>query len=325
MHALRLRAPQTFEPVPDTPAPRPRPGEVTVRLAAAALCGSDLPKFRSTADPRSGRPGFPVHECVGTIAEAAPDTGLHPGQRVLAMPDDECGLAEVYRAHRDTTHPITADRLTDAQATLIQPIATMLYATAKLGDVTGARVTVIGLGPIGLICAHILSRRGARVTGVDPTPRSEGITRAFGITRHIQDTAAALTTRTRAHEPADICVEAVGHQQRTLRDAIASTRHSGTVLALGVPDDAEYALPYDQLLRANLTLKASITPPWQQVFAPAEDYLTTHLDTLKLLITHTFPVTDATTAYRAYAEPAPDRLKVIISTAGGWTPAGSPS
>ncbi|MFJ6212684.1 zinc-binding dehydrogenase [Streptomyces sp. NPDC092296] len=293
---------------------------MTVRLSAAALCGSDLPKFRSTADPRSGRIGFPIHECVGHVLDAGGDAGLEPGQRVLAMPDDECGLAEVYLANRDATHPVSAGHLTDAQATLIQPLAAVLYATAKLGDVAGARVTVLGLGPIGLMCAYVLSRRGARVTGVDPVGRSKDITTAFGIEHHLQDSAAAWSASAHATEPVDICIEAVGHQQRTVRDAVALTRHSGTILALGVPDDAEYAFPYEALLRGNITLKTSITPPWQQVYGPAEDYLCAHLETMSLLLTHTFPVTEAA-AYRAYAQPADDRLKVIITTAGGWMPA----
>lgn len=167
MYALRLRAPRTFESVPDAPEPDPVAGQVTVRLSAAALCGSDLPKWRSTAYPRSGRIGFPIHERVGHMTNAN-GTDLQAGQRVLAMPADECGLAELYLADRDTVHPGAASHLTDAQATLIQPVATVLYATDKLGDVTGARVTVLGMGPIGLMCAYVLSQYGAQVTGVDP-------------------------------------------------------------------------------------------------------------------------------------------------------------
>ncbi|MFI5752368.1 zinc-binding dehydrogenase [Streptomyces sp. NPDC051644] len=290
---------------------------MTVRLSAAALCGSDLPKWRSTADPRSGRIGFPIHECVGHVTNAN-GTDLQAGQRVLAMPADECGLAEFYLADRDAVHPVAAGHLTDAQATLIQPVATVLYATEKLGDVSGARVTVLGMGPIGLMCAYVLSRRGALVTGVDPVARSKEITAAFGISHRLQDSAAAWPASEHARTPVDICVEAVGHQQRTVRDAITLTRHSGTILALGVPDDAEYVVPYEALLRKNLTVKASITPPWQQWFGPAEDYLCAHLETLSLLLTHSVPVTEADLAYRAYAQPAHDRLKALITTAGGW-------
>ncbi|KZM71127.1 zinc-dependent alcohol dehydrogenase [Nocardia terpenica] len=322
MHALRLCAPGEFEHVPDAPAPSPSTGEVIVRFSAAAICGSDLPKFRSTADHRSGQLGFPIHECVGHIVDANACPGLESGQRVLAMPNNDCGLAELYRADHTHTHPIRAAHLTDTQATLIQPLATVLYATAKLGSVAGTHVAVLGLGPIGLLCAHVLNQLGARITGVDPVARSTHLTTAFGITDHLRDSAAAWPTTRRTRGNVDICIEAVGHQQHTIRDAIAITRHGGTILALGVPDDTEYAFPYEALLRANLTLTTSITPPWQQFFAPAEDYLCAHLDTLTLLLTHTFPITQAAAAYRMYTQPSADRLKVVITTADGWTTNG---
>ncbi|MFF1612219.1 zinc-binding dehydrogenase [Amycolatopsis sp. NPDC058278] len=316
MHALQLKGPFDFDHRTDAPTPQPGPGQISVRLAAAAICGSDMPKVRSTADPRSGTTGFPIHECVGYLLDADPATGLRPGSRVLAMPVQEQGLAEIYLADTAATHTVAGDHLTDAQATLIQPIATVLYAAGKLGaDLTGRRVTVLGLGSIGLLAAHVLSRRGAVVTGVDPIHRDPAITAAFGVIHHVRDTAAAWARRD--PEPAEICLEAVGHQQRTLRDAITLTGHSGTVLAMGVPDEPDYVVPFETLLRRNLTLIGSITPPWQDWFGPAEDYLCRHLDELALLLTHRFTVIDVAAAYQLYDRPAADRLKVILTA--DWT------
>ena len=312
MHALQLKGPFDFDHRTDVPAPQPGPGQISVRLAAAAICGSDMPKVRSTADRRSGSAGFPIHECVGYVVDADPATGLRPGSLVLAMPVQEQGLAEIYLADVAATHVVAADHLTDSQATLIQPIATVLYAAGKLGaDLTGRRVTVLGLGPIGLLAAHVLAGRGAVVTGVDPVHRDPAITDAFGVTYHVRDTAAAWTRR--QPEPAEICLEAVGHQQHTLRDAIALTGHSGTVLAMGVPDEPDYVIPFETLLRRNLTLIGSITPTWQDWFDPAEGYLCQHLDELALLLTNQIAVTDATAAYQLYDRPAADRLKVILT------------
>lgn len=316
MHALHLTAPFAFAHRTDLPVPEPGPGQIIVQLAAAAICGSDMPKVRSTADDRSGSTGFPIHECVGHLLHADAASGLQPGQRVLAMPIHDQGLAEIYLAETGATHPITADHLTDAQATLIQPLATVLYAVSKLGtDLAGRTVTVLGLGPIGMLAAHVLSRRGADVTGVDPVDRDPDILTAFGITRHVRDTAAAWARRN--PEPAQLCLEAVGHQQHTLREAITLTGHSGTVLAMGVPDEPHYVFPYETFLRRNLTLIASITPPWQQWFAPAEHYLSQHLNELTALLTHQFPVTEAAHAYQAYDQPAADRLKVVLTA--DWT------
>jgi L-iditol 2-dehydrogenase len=322
MHVLRLKAPGLFDTESDVPIPEPPPEHLSIRLSTAAICGSDLPKFRSTADPRSGRNGFPVHECVGHVEATPPGCDLQPGQRVLAMPVDDCGLAEVYLARRDATHLIRAEHLSDGQATLIQPLSTVLHAINRLTtlvDVTDAHAVVLGLGPIGLLCAHVLNQRGAHVTGVDPVARSHDLLSAFGVSNHLQDTASAWERSRYARQPIAICVEAVGHQQRTIRDAITLTSHGGTILAMGVPDDREYAVPYETLLRKNLTLTTSITPPWRESFGQAEHYLLTHLNTLSLLLTESLPITEATQAYRSYATPAPDRLKVLLSTKAAWT------
>ncbi|MGW6602587.1 hypothetical protein [Streptomyces sp. NPDC055036] len=117
----------------------------------------------------------PLHACVGHVLDAGTGTGtgMDPGQRVLAVPDNECGLADVYRACCDATHPLSPDRLTDAQATLVQPLATDLRTMAKLDGIIIARVTVLSLGPVGFPRAQVLSRRGARITGVGPVRRGE--------------------------------------------------------------------------------------------------------------------------------------------------------
>jgi threonine dehydrogenase-like Zn-dependent dehydrogenase len=303
--------------VPD-PCTNPGPGKVIVRLAAAAICGSDIPKYHSTVDLRSGLVGYPIHECVGrVVASACAD--LVPGSRVLAMPLDNCGLVEMYLAEHTAIHRIRNESLTDVQATLIQPLATVLHAVSALDNIAGARVAVIGLGPIGLLCAHVLRQRGAAtIIGVDPVDRHD-VSARFGLASQLNDISAAWATSIHSREFIDVCVEAVGHQQSTLRDAIKITRRGGTVLALGVPDDSEYVVPYQEFFRKNLTLKASVSPYWPTALAAAEDYLTANLAALSLLITHTFDIADTNTAFRTYAVPSPGRMKVAL-TAGTWAP-----
>ena len=46
--------------------PSPAPGEARVRVAAAAICGSDLHGFRE-ASPRRIPPLIMGHEVVGTV------------------------------------------------------------------------------------------------------------------------------------------------------------------------------------------------------------------------------------------------------------------
>jgi threonine dehydrogenase-like Zn-dependent dehydrogenase len=64
-------------------------------------------------------------------------------------------------------------------------------------------------------------------------------------------------------EPADICVEAVGYQTRTINDCLYLVQRCGKVLALGVPDEPIYPFDLNRFFRRNLHLIASVTPPWE--------------------------------------------------------------
>jgi hypothetical protein len=48
---------------------------------------------------------------MGHVVATPPGCDLQPGQRVLATPVDDCGLAEIYLARRDATHLIQAEHL----------------------------------------------------------------------------------------------------------------------------------------------------------------------------------------------------------------------
>ncbi|MDN8963434.1 hypothetical protein Q0P11_14305, partial [Staphylococcus aureus] len=59
--------------------------------------------------------------------------------RVIALPDD----------------------LSDREAALIEPLATPVHAVRRAGDLTGARVVVLGAGPIGLFVTIAALHAGA--------------------------------------------------------------------------------------------------------------------------------------------------------------------
>jgi threonine dehydrogenase-like Zn-dependent dehydrogenase len=96
---------------------------------------------------------------------------------------------------------------------------------------------------------------------------------------------------------ADICVEAVGHQQEVVNDAITFVRPEGRLLTLGIPDQPIYALEYERFLRKNLLLIASVTPNWVDYMTKATEVLIQHERDLLPLITHRFDITRAAQAY----------------------------
>jgi S-(hydroxymethyl)glutathione dehydrogenase/alcohol dehydrogenase len=80
--------------------PRPKTGEVRVRVAACGVCHSDLHFFKGhLAFPT---PLVPGHEVSGTIDEPGPGvTGLAPGQRVVSSFIIPCGRCPACARGRD--------------------------------------------------------------------------------------------------------------------------------------------------------------------------------------------------------------------------------
>src|SRR3954453_9372800 len=135
MWAYAITAPGRLERV-EPPEPQPRqPGRVLVELKAGGICGSDLPSFhgvRGVFVDGYGEPGFPLHEVVGEVVGGELETGT----RVVGWAEGHYGLAERYVARVDASLAID-DEFSDVEATVIQPLCTVLQQVDRLGDVAG--------------------------------------------------------------------------------------------------------------------------------------------------------------------------------------------
>lgn len=302
-HLARREAPAETEP---------REGEVILRVEAGGICGSDLPKFRTgrrfSPNDKVG-PGFPMHEVAGTVVESG-DPRFAPGDAVCGCVPGQCGLAELVRVPADTVVSVP-DGLSMIQAVVVQPLATVFYALDRLPDVRGRSAAVIGLGPIGLLFCHVLQQRGARVTGIDPVDRT-AVAGTFGVDEVFVGTVADWVEG--SGTPAEICIEAVGHQTNTIPQSIRATAKLGHLYAFGVPDDLEYVLPFREAFDRAITLYLGTTHEWNGALTQAAAYLAEHRELLTM-ITHVLPPDAVNDAYLLCATAAPDRLKVIIDLA----------
>ena len=171
---------------------RPRPvagsGEVVVRVAATAVCGTDL-EIYTGRHPGVSYPVVMGHEATGTLAEVGPDVaGLAPGQPVLINPIIACGECDLCSSGKENlcrnaglfgrevegslsefvclkaryVHPLPA-HLPLAEATLIETLATVRHSQNRVGIQAGEAVVVVGQGTTGL-----LHTRLAVLAGADP-------------------------------------------------------------------------------------------------------------------------------------------------------------
>jgi 2-desacetyl-2-hydroxyethyl bacteriochlorophyllide A dehydrogenase len=184
--AAVLEAPRRFR-ISGRPLSAPGPGEAMVRMAATAVCHTDLGIYTGE------HPGvrYPVvlgHEATGVVESIGAEvSGLAPGQHVIINPIIACGqcdmcqkgkenlcrnaglfgrevdgsMSESVRIAARYVHPLPP-RLPLPAATLIETLATVRHAQQRLAILAGESVVVLGQGTTGLLHTRLAVLAGAR-------------------------------------------------------------------------------------------------------------------------------------------------------------------
>jgi L-iditol 2-dehydrogenase len=312
-----LGAVEVTAPDPDNLAK----GQVLLATRAGGICGSDMPRFRGAPfthpKNRGGMvtraPGFPMHEIVGeVIASAHPAHDI--GDLVVGWASDFDGIAELVVSDGDGLSSYDT-RLPPTVAVMLQPLACVLYAAERIGDVRGQTVAMVGQGSTGLLFSHVLKSRGAaHVTGVDPVDRSEA-SRVFVVDEVVTATAASWSLSLTHSERPSFVVEAVGHQVSTMKNCLDAVAFGGQVFYFGVPDDLIYPFDMMTFLRKNLTLRSGTTMERRRVLQAANDYLGEHPKLREAYVTDVFSVDDVQAAFMAAIQPKTGQYKIAVDMA----------
>jgi threonine dehydrogenase-like Zn-dependent dehydrogenase len=294
-------------------------GDVLLRNLAGGLCGSDLPYFRgqlplpwgqASSDSYDNLPGFPMHEVVGEVVASKSDR-VTVGTRVVGWASSSNGIAE-YTVTAASGVAEYDPALTPGTAVMLQPLACVLDAVDRLPVVAGLDVVVLGLGPIGLLFGHVAKSMGARsVRGVDRVERSE-LREEFGFDQTIHTATDNWVTHLADADRPNLVIEAIGHQQSTFGHAVEALAPEGLLYYFGIPDDVNYSVPLQTLLRKNLTLMTGITVRKQDALRKANEYLAKFPELADSYVTHRFKPTQVTQAYRAAATPSEGQVKIVI-------------
>ena len=192
MRAVRLHGVKDLRvEAVDLPLP-PGPDEVTLRVTAAGICGSDLHNF-TTGAWISRAPSVAGHEFTGIITATGADvTHVGPGDTVAVDSRVTCGacqncreglsqiceelgfLGEVIDGGFAEYVTIPAKNVLKAPAdiparrlAMAEPLAVALHAVNLLAAPPGAPVLVTGAGTIGALVALILSHEDHPVSIID--------------------------------------------------------------------------------------------------------------------------------------------------------------
>lgn len=321
MSTPSLVSPQAFgvEDMAKPGADDLREGEVLLASTGGGICGSDLPYFRGintdyAADATPGhlaKPGSPMHETVGEVLASR-----HPGHQVG---DRVVGWSLAYEALRpylivpgDDVQQYD-DRWQPTEAILLQPLACVMYAVERIGDVTGKSVAVLGQGPIGMLFARLLKQAGAsHVTGVDPVDHADA-SAAFGTDAFVKTTARVWSEQLSVTDRPDIVIEAVGHNTITLNNAIHAVAESGLVFGYGVPDENARTIDYFTMMQKDLTLMTGLTRDKRRMLAAADEAMQADVALVEMMVSDRYGFDEIQTAFDRANTPQTGRMKVVLS------------
>lgn len=272
----------------ETDQPVPGRGEVLVRVQAAGVCGSDIPRIYWTGT--YSYPLIPGHEFSGRVVECGTETDSKwQGKRVGIFPLIPCrecapcksghyemcrkysylgsrtagGFAQ-YVAVPEWNLIELPEQVSYEQAAMLEPMAVAVHAMRSVQPDTKDRVVVHGLGTIGILLTMFLKEAGIEhILTVGNKDFQKQMVETIGVAQEeycdsrkqdVQEWILANTQGTGA----DVFFECVGKNE-TIRTALAATTPGGRVQMIGNPaSDIELDRNiYWKILRNQLTVKGS--------------------------------------------------------------------
>ncbi len=317
--------------------------DVLLKLAMVGVCGSDVHYYVT------GRIGSQVvqypftvgHECSAVVEKVGRAVRrVKPGDRVAIEPAMSCGhcdqclagrqhtcrqlrflgcpgqaagcLSEYLVMPEDCCFPIPQGMSLE-QACLAEPLSIGVYAMKLSGTVKGARIGILGAGPIGLSVMlaarnqgieriHMTDRIDARLA----TARQAGATWAGNPDR--DDVVEAIATR----EPLllDTVFECCG-QQDAVDQAVDLLKPGGKLMLVGIPETDRISLTIDKARRKELCLQN--VRRQNHCMQAALDLIATGTVNVDFMVTHRFGLADTQRAFDLVHAYGDGVIKAVIA------------
>lgn len=249
-----VHKPLVIESLPD---PTPGPGDVVVKVGLCGICGSDL---HISEDPIFGVPAGAVlgHEYSGEVVEVGSGvTTVRKGDRLAVFPLESCGACGPCRSGQ----PAWCDKgmvvggggygqfsrvaehqcvrmpsgVSLADGALVEPLAVSLHAVNVSKMRSGARVLVVGAGPIGLATVFWARRMGAGKIAVtaSSTRRAElAMEMGASVFMEPEDNGPEAVSRALGGPP-EVVFECVG-KPGLIQKCVDHVAARGTVVIVGL-------------------------------------------------------------------------------------------
>lgn len=249
----------------EVPIPEPEEGQVLVKIKKIGICGSDIHVYHGT-HPYTSYPVTQGHEVSAQIVKiGAAVENFQAGDRVTIEPQVFCGkchpcthgkynlceelkvmgfqttgTASEYFAVDASKVTLLPDTLTYSEGAMIEPLAVTIHAAKRFPDLKGAKVAVLGCGPIGLLLAQSVKALGAKkVMITDVSDYRLGLAKTLGIDSAVNtknfDFGESMI-REFGPDKADVIYDCAGNNI-TMDQAIQNARKGSTIILVAVFGD----------------------------------------------------------------------------------------
>ena len=335
-----LEAPRRFDIVM-RPKPSAAPGEVVVRIAATAVCGTDL-EIYTGRHPGVNYPVVLGHEATGIVDSVGEGvTRVKAGDAVLINPIIACGRCKPCLHGRENlcrnaglfgrevegsmsqfvmlkeryVH-VLPDGLGLTEATLIETLATVRHAQSRAGLTAGESVVVLGQGTSGLLHTALAGLSGSElIIAVSRSTWKLDMAQRLGAHHVIGASAAdavAEVLSLTGGEGADLVIDTAGGET-TLMAGIEMLRPGGRLSAFAVShespaDFSTFPLYYKEV---NIIGSRALLP---EDMDPSIALFATGQIDVSGFITETYPLDQAAAAFEEFERNPGRILRIVIDS-----------
>ena len=316
--------------------------DVLIRITTVGVCGSDV-HYYNTGKIGSQVVDYPFavgHECAGIVEQVgAAVSDLQPGDRIAIDPAVSCYscdqclagrhhtcrklkflgcpgqmvgcLSEYIVMPRKSCFKIK-DSMTLDQAALSEPLAIGVYAVKQSIPMEGAKIGILGSGPIGLSVMLAAKAQGAAaIYMTDRIDSRVDIAKSAGADYSANPDTTDIVTEISGLEAdqLDAVFECCG-QQEALDQAVELLKPGGKLVLVGIPTVDRISFTIDKIRRKELCIQ-NIRRQVDCV-QPTLDMIDNGMADVDFMVTHRFGFADTAEAFDLVAGYKDGVIKAVI-------------
>ncbi len=326
--ALVKPAPAVGAELTTVPLGKMGPTDITVKVKAAAICGTDIHIYNWTpyAQARLKLPMVFGHEFCGEVVAAGSNvTKVKVGDMIAGETHIPCGncflcntglehicqdmkilgvhvpgaFAEAIVIPEVIAWQIPADTPPTVGA-VMEPVGVGVHA-AYAADVRGSTVLVTGCGPIGLSAIGAVKSCGAALLiATDVSEQRLNMAKKYGADIVLNPLSTDVEAKCKELTNGlgmDVCIEGSGAPS-AIRQVFACVRRAGEVVLFGLPDTDVGLDLVDGVIYKELTIKGITGREMWRTWYRVEDIIKRSAVDVKGIVTHEFPMSDFDEAFK---------------------------